>query len=92
MRFTREEAERLQEITLEMAELLDEFQGTCEQRMTEDEYGQFMRRTLCHIEPMVCETHNWPPNNYETEGLHEVAETAMGHIFDEEEDLLDEAE
>lgn len=79
--FTKEDAERLQEIQRQMAELLDEAKQICQCSMSRQVYERFRYNTLAHLEPGLIRDHHWVVNSA---SLEEVAENALEEAKDSE--------
>lgn len=82
---TAEEAERLQEIAREVAELVDEFKGICRRCMSGPDYEHFKYRTLGHLEPAITEEHEWATRYSSIDPLETVANN-LAEIAEEDED------
>ena len=92
MNIDKETASRLQEITGDMSNLLDEFKSICRRAMTSEEYRLFKYRTLGHIEPGLLENSEWVTTYSSIDSLEEVANKAADQSFEEEEEDEEEEE
>ena len=93
MNISKEQAERLVELSRVILENLNEFKSICRETMERQEYEQFKYRTLGHIEPVVSEDHEWVTTYSSIDSLEKVAESACCEAEEaEHEDDEDEGE
>jgi hypothetical protein len=76
MKISKDNAERLRQIALDMVELLSEFKQIARSSMSSHEYEQFKYRTLGHLEPGLIEDSEWVTSYSAIDSLEKVAENA----------------